>query len=227
MKKLNSFYKFIETVLIVVILAIEGNIVECVKKSQLKEEWLILLVSVVLLIFIFKLLGWLIEKAVENSKRIRAIILGDDYIEGTWFDIVEIGGYKFYGLLNITYKEGKIEQSGEQIATDGSPKNTWNTIASQYEGNTLTVIYRVNYFAEEIVEQRLGISTMDFSKPEKQFCPNTFSGTFYDMSKDFDTKSFRGFKVTNPDILFKLSNPESKPQATKELINAQYLKPIQ
>jgi hypothetical protein len=227
MKRLENFYKDINMILIVVVLAIEGLVVEQLKESKIEHEWVILLCSIVFLVFVFKLLGRAVEKSIENSECIRALILGADYIEGTWFDMVEIGGDKFYGLVTHSYNEGHIEQSGEQISANGSPQNTWNSLASKYEDNTLTIIYRVNYFDEAIIEQRLGISTIDFSKSAKHRSPTSFSGTFYDMSNNFVTKSFRGFKVTDEEILAQLENSQTKLQAIKKLIDSPYFKPIQ
>lgn len=227
MKKLENFYKNITIAIIVVILVIEGSIVHFLKESQLKNQILILFFSIALLIFVFKLLGLAVEKVVEKSDCIRAWILDEDYIEGIWFDMVEINGHKFYGLVTHTYKDGHIEQSGEQISSTGLPQNSWNTLASKYEDNTLTIIYRVNYFDEKIVEQRLGITTIDFSKQANGKRPVTFSGTFYDMSNDFITKSFRGFKVTNTEILSELENPETKLGALKKLIDSNYFKQLQ
>ena len=223
MKKLEKFNSYINIVLIIVALFIEEKIIDKFKETNLKEHEFVLFVSAaVSLIIFFKALEWLVEQAIEKVDWFRELILSDDYIEGTWFDVVEIDGKKFYGIFSITYRDGEITQNGEQIAFDNKPQNSWNTIVSKYENNSLTMIYHVNYFDENRPEQPYGISVCNFSKPTTHRAPVTFSGTFYDMSKNFMTKSFRGFKVTDKEILQRLNNPATRNDALLNLISSPF-----
>jgi len=218
MKKLENFYKNLNIILIVVVLSIEGIIIEKFKESRQESETLALLLGIVLLVLIFKFLGLAVEKIVERSERIRELILGEDYIEGTWFDMIEIEGEKYYGLYTNFYKDGEILQNGDQISADGVPTNSWKTIASQYDNGTLTMIYQVNYFEVNRVEQPYGILSISYSKTLAHKAPVAFTGTYYEMTKEFTTNSFRGFKIKNKNTLKKLNDPAKRTEAIKELI---------
>lgn len=206
-------------ILIVVILSIEGLIIEKLKKYE-EREWLILFFGIIALVLIFKFLDLLVEKIIERSAYLRELILGDDYIEGTWIDLIEINGTKYYGLYTNAYKEGQIVQNGEQLTSEGIPTNSWKTIASKYENNTLTLIYQVNYFEVEKIEQPYGIVSISYSKIATHKSPIAFTGTYYELSKQFYTNSFRGFKVINKNTLKKLNQPEKRSETIKELITS-------
>jgi hypothetical protein len=223
MKNIENFYKKISVVIIAATFAIENlivkRLVEYLQKIKLANEWIILLLSIIILVFIFELLSLVVEMVIEKCKCIRALILGEDFIEGVWFDLVEDNGEKCYGLVTISYKEGHIEQNGVKISSQGLPQSAWNTDISKYEDNILTIVYRVNYSDEKMIEHPSGISFIHFLKRANHKHPLIYNGTFYDMSKPLITKSFNGFKVTDNKILSQLDISDTRMEAIKTLMN--------
>lgn len=229
MKRLQNFYNYLDTILMVIILYVEGLVVKTFEETFFKNNLLVFLCTIFFFVAIFKLAEWLIGKVlIGKSEFFRKVILGEDFVEGTWFDMIVNSdtGAKTFGLSTNTMKDENIYQNGEQFSADGSPLNIWGTIASQLIENTLTIVYRVNYFDEKIVEQRLGIRTISYSKTAKQKRPNTFIGVLYDMSGKFYTKSYYGFKVTEKEILKELANPQTKREALRKLMGSDFFKAI-
>lgn len=223
MEKLERFYKFVDSVLIIIIVYLEGRVAEGLEAGGVKNFWTLLVVSAVILILVFEFLGWLIQKAVENISWIKMMILGSDYIEGTWFDVVETNGTRFYGLYTISYMEGRILQEGDQVSSEGKVVNSWKTVASNYQDHTLSILYKVQYFDEQRIDHPYGISFTSFSSPSSRKVPLVLNGIFYDISTKLINEAYRGFKVVDKNLLKELNNPEENGRALKTLMSHSYL----
>lgn len=224
MQRVQKVHEYIDTLLVISVLYAEGTILDNLEQHYFKNHTLIFVGCIVFFVSVFKLLEWLIAKLIKNSEHIREFILGEDFIEGIWFDSTVEDNEKTYGLFTNSYHGTEIEQNGELYSEECQPLNSWTSIASSYKEGTLILVYKVNYVQEEIIEQRLGLLTISFAKTAKQKSPKTIIGTFYDVSEDVRSKSFYGFKVTDKAILKALSNPETKRQAIRQLINNRFFK---
>lgn len=229
MHRLESFYKTLTTILIVIFLSIEAYLVHLVSEIKIENKFypFIIIGFIIGLILIFKFVEFLVEKLLEESKIVRALILRDDFIEGVWLDKVDIDGISGYGLITIVYQNGKFIQTGEQILYDGTTRCSWNSVASEYDNNTLKIIYHVKYFDEKLVDQPYGISMYRFAKSGSHKQPLSYIGTFFDMSNNYMTKSVKGFKVTDKKLIAKLYVPETRNEALKILMNSNFFKKIE
>lgn len=222
MERLEKFYRFVNVVLVVIVLFLEAQIVHCLEKSGIHNFWLLFVVTATLLIAFFKFGEWLVEKMIENLDWLKKLIIGDEYIEGLWIDKVEISGRNFYGLLIISMKDGVYKVNGSQYSDKATLQNRWITISSDFENYTLKTIYQTTYFDEAKLEEPYGISSYNFQKTSLHGKPLIFSGTFYDVSRDFITKSFYGFKVTDKKVINKLKHPDKTAQAIMDLIQSPF-----
>lgn len=224
MQRVQKIHEYIDTLLVVAVLYTEGSILDRLEQHFFRNHTLIFVGCILFFVLVFKLLEWLITKLIKNSASIREFILGEDFIEGIWFDATVEDSNRTYGLFTNSYHGTEIEQNGELYSAECLPLNSWTSIASSYKEGTLILVYKVNYVQEEIIEQRLGILTISFAKTEKQKSPKTIIGTFYDVSENIKSKSFYGFKVTDKAILKELSHPETKRQAIRKLIDSHFFK---
>lgn len=223
MHRVQKVHDYIDTLLVVAVLYTEGTILDNLEQHYFKDHALVFVGCILFFVLVFKLLEWLINKLIKNSERIREFILGEDFIEGTWFDAT-VEENRTFGLFKNSYQGLEIEQNGELFSADCVPLNSWTSIATNYKERTLTLVYKVNYVEEEIIEQRIGVLIITFTKTAQQKSPNTFIGTYYDLSEEFKSKSFYGFKITDKAILKDLSNPATKRQAIRKLIDNHFFK---
>lgn len=118
----------------------------------------------------------------ERSRRLRALVLRDDNIEGVWKDVVYdqdkhqvVAG----GLVSIAIRGEKITVGGESFDSDGSFAGTFSSYLADYfdEERKLKFAYIVDLSAANAVE-KIGYCEYLFQSDGLER-PNTMSGFFY------------------------------------------------
>jgi hypothetical protein len=157
----------------------------------------------------------LVTTTFDRAIWLRRVILGDEYIEGVWFDTVV--GQGLYGLITIHIRDGKITTTGEQFDRTGRITATWEDYVVTFEGRTLRGIYRAPQFREGGPSEVYGFSTYIFSGlPGK--APNSYSGFFADSSVEARKCQLKGLKITNKQILTKLADPVARRSCLSSLM---------
>lgn len=218
MEKLRSFLRFTDVGLLAIAVLAEQGAISLLRENGVKAPLILLVAAGIVLILAFKVMQWLLNEMIANNSWLRSLILQDDYVEGTWVDLVTIGGSRFLGLFTLEYKNGRVEQSGQQFTSDGDVRATWETVLSKYDNNTLTLVYEVTYVDGERVDRPYGMTVCSFHRQETHAAPKFLSGTFYDITLSSESKSFKGFKVEDKETLKKLEVPSTQRDAVRELL---------
>lgn len=151
----------------------------------------------------------------ERLGFVRRFVLGDDCIEGMWFD--NVVGEDLFGLITIQFRDGGISISGEQYDAAGKITATWENYVVAFEGCTLRAIYRAPQFRGGVPSEVYGFTTYVFTgRPGKP--PSFFSGFFADISGESRKCQLRGFRITDKKIMARIGKPESRREAIAELM---------
>lgn len=228
MPRLEAFYKIVNLIIIVTFLSLEAYLIHLISEQATSNIIFVFLTIgfVIVLVTVFKLIEYLIEKAIEECKFIRKIILKNEFIEGTWFDNVKIDGEDVYGLTTFTFNKGKYFQTGEQIFKDGTTRCSWNSVVADFQNNTLMVIYTVKYFDETYIVQPYGVSMYRFLNSRNENEPMIYIGSYFDIAEKNATKSTKGFKIQEENTIKKLYEPNSRNEILKTLMSSNYFSKI-
>jgi hypothetical protein len=144
----------------------------------------------------------------EYSVQVRRAVLGRDFVEGIWFDVIDgkIDGLETFGLISIEYRDGEIAEYGTNyqlvLGTDGTqptlrPYTSWRSDCTSYRDGQLVLVNRV---ANRPAGHDFGVSFTEFDRFTTP--PTGFSGSFLLTSSHLTSGSpppgtFHGFKVTD------------------------------
>jgi hypothetical protein len=146
---------------------------------------------------------------------VRRFFLGDEHIEGAWFD--NVVGKEQFGMFAIHFRDGRLFISGEQYDATGKVTATWEDYLVGFEGRTLHACYRAPQFSDKEPSEVYGFTKYVFGgKPGKP--PTFFSGFFADLSGECRSCQLRGFRITDRNLLERLNMPESRSHAILELM---------
>lgn len=166
-------------------------------------------------IAVFHVTELLVTTLFERLTWLRRWVLGDEWVEGVWFDAVQ--GRDLFGIITIQQKEGSATVVGEQFDANGKVTATWENFVVLIEGNTMRAIYRAPQFNGAAPSELLGFTTYVFSgMPDKP--PSFYNGYFADMSQDARKCQLRGYRIKDRQILKRLRDPQAKQATLLELI---------
>lgn len=198
MKKLHTFVRGVEALALFLALWIEEWAEKYLFTSKSAHLALLVVTGFVGLVVIVKLAHSAMTHWVDHSPRLRKLILGDDYIEGFWFNKVQLSTTARFGLLRIIVTEGGVTVHGEQFDELGKLTATWESQMADYHNNTLRYAYLVKYIGRPDTQDVYGFSDISFSKVSG--CPMQYSGRFQDISPNDETANtftFVGFRLVN------------------------------
>ena len=205
--------------------------------SSWLKEWLTrpgveVLFSVVVIAISIELVKVFAETLFDHSRFLRRFLLGSEYLEGTWFDIMKVAGKPSeVGLSWFTYDDWELQYSGEDY-----------DLKPQAEHAELAMEHRFPYTAEKIVHLKnnklLYKFTADRSDrddleiagygelqlhPGDRGIPTRYSGHYYrpEGGGVFRKISFEGFRLDETrdrDCLRRLNSPETRKDAMRELL---------
>lgn len=196
MKRLQNFVRGVEAFALFFALWLEQWAEQYLFKNNSAPLALLLLAAFVGLVVFVKLAQFLVTRWVDKSPTLRRLILGDDYIEGFWFNKVQTHDAALFGLLRIKVTEGGVTVHGEQYDESGRLTATWDSQMAEYHNNTLQYAYLVKYVGRSDTQDVYGFSDISFSKVTG--CPGQYTGRFQDISpidKTANTFTFVGSRV--------------------------------
>lgn len=184
------------------------------KHGRIDKLWLTLLIGFVA-IATMHVLELVVTTLFHRSMWIKQVLLGDEYIEGVWFDIVV--GKNHYGLINIHICDGRIFIVGETFNTNGDVTATFEDYMVKFEGRTLRGAYYASHFNETTPMEVRGLSTYILSGNPGEV-PKYYSGFFNDIATHDNSGQVQGFKITDNKVLGNLKNPNIRKSEIMSLI---------
>lgn len=216
MRKISKFYRSVDASALGAGLAFVG-LTEQWFDAQNIPGWLVWVIVALLIGAFVRIFRVLAVRAVNRSQRVRRVILGADFIEGVWFDVLHINGELFCALITVYIRDGKYSVVGKQFDANGDLIVTWTSITSVFDGNTLHYLYRAHYNRLEPPEERQGISIWNFSRASGSRAPISFSGYFVDMVSGFRSEVFTGRKLNKSEVS-DLENPTGEKDLISKLM---------
>ncbi|MDB5320772.1 MAG: hypothetical protein JWN40_2403 [Phycisphaerales bacterium] len=184
----------------------------------------ILIAAFIILVVSVRLLAFLASQALNYIPLLPRLILGPSNIQGIWFNTIPVDGDTFCGLFVVSLTDGRVRVVGEQFDKAGLVRVTWTSVMTQFDGDTLRFVYQARYTVRNMVE-RFGFSTYTFirSLPGKQLA--TFNGQYVDLSTNFESDAFSGFKITDKATLRSLNDPATRAAAVTKLLQTRCATP--
>jgi hypothetical protein len=127
MNKLKNFRHAVQSLIVFGVFwlekSIEYNFLEN-KKTPPAIIWIVAAVGLMALLWTAE---WLVNRWFDYSQKLRRLVLGDDFIEGTWFNKVKLSGQALYGLLHIEVREDGVMVHGAQYDENCKLTATWES----------------------------------------------------------------------------------------------------
>jgi hypothetical protein len=157
--------------------------------------------------------------AFEKSKRVRRMLLGRQYIEGTWFDVMRAGGkIAEMGISWIRYEDLEIKYCGEDYDLTLNYCSPYEADMVQLKGQVL--MYK--YTARRPDNGNLGTQgygELQFS-PGRNGIPNKYAGSYFVLHGK-EKLSFDGFKLDEThdrELLELLDHGKTRKEALRRLL---------
>lgn len=147
-----------------------------------------------------------LELALERITALRRFLLGDQFVEGVWFDLIfEGAALVSVGHSMIRYSDGKFRFGGEDFPLDGSGKGHFRIELSEFSWPTL----KYTYVYESRSGAQQGYGVVQFI--ERFGPPVKYTGKCVNVS-DGNRLTFESFRVLDKALLEKFEHEKLKDQ---------------
>jgi hypothetical protein len=143
-----------------------------------------------------------------NWPRFRRILLGNEATEGTWMDVVRVGGsVSHIGVLRFSLNDGELRVTGENFDVHGA-------VLSSFTSELVSVRWPVLRM-QFAIDRPAGISpeTIVFARlvfTERDGPPVRYKGYYHDTNAS--RGDFAGWKVLDPQALRSLDDRQLLPK---------------
>jgi hypothetical protein len=163
-------------------------------EDRFKDKTVSNVVTTVVVVILSYLLGKIFESIIENNRSIRKFLLGDDFIEGYWYD--EAKDLSHVTLYSIKFKNDNYVVEGESFNEMGKSFSTWKSEVSIYDsdGRILYINYRL-YTDNPSKPLEFGILNLNFAGS-----PTTSNTGFYCDHTSNIKSTIQGVKLTDEEI---------------------------
>jgi len=206
---LEKFKNYLKVVLTSIAIATSAIIQSEYTLLPNKKNISIILTTLLLLLGVEILLG-VFSLLISRYSKLRMIILGNEYIEGMWFDRAD----DHFAIITITYNKGNYSVLGEVFDKKGKFLGNWNSEFSYFDKGIFKYFYKSNY--NESVENNMGFCEYTFNNPKNERIPNQFSGYYIDIKNNSSKTRIFGEKLTK-DITKKLNSHKNKTSWIKKI----------
>ena len=214
MKRLKTFIQTVKGFALFAGYYLEKYLEEHLMNQNTRQPILITVFAFLGLVAFIKVFEEIAKMLVERWQGLRRIILGDDYIEGIWFNKVPVSP-PLYGLLRIAIRNNSVNVDGEQYDQHGALTASWHSEMAKFDGRTLRYGYKATYSKHGADQPSHGMSGISFSKSSG--VPLTYNGHFRDTAGNEEGRYFMGFRVA--DVIAKtLEEPLKKLPTIRDLI---------
>lgn len=191
MNKLDSLQKFVLASLSSTIISFLLLIIE----KSISNNNLVGFITIISAIIIIGLLNFFIVLIIEKSKLLRRLVIGKDFIEGFWYEIVynEERTIKWATLINIFYESNELKVNGISFYENGRKVAVFKSSHSNYYDLSLVFQYVAHTEAvPNFIEH--GFTELMFENPA-----TSFSGFFIDHTNSL-RNTVHGVKVSLTDF---------------------------
>ncbi len=154
-----------------------------------------------------------------RSRVLRRILMGNQYVEGTWFDIMRKNGeVAEIGFSRIIYTRAGVKFFGEDYALTMENGFPYRAELVQIEWPKLKYVYTANR-SDSADEVTTGYGILDFLE-ERHGPPKKYSGKYF-VLRGTDTVSFEGIRLHekhDKDLIHQLDDPLLRKQALSDLL---------
>jgi hypothetical protein len=180
LKKIEKFLEITKTAASGLIGIITGYFLKKYLTANAEEKiWVIVVVSITLF-FILSFFNWAITKIVDNSKHLRKLLLGKDFLEGCWIQKISDESMQdrpvIYSLIYISYDDGSYKVTGESFDKEGNFTANFISQFSEYSNNILKYPFTITTL-ENKEKKVFGTSKLTFSSTNEY--PNRYLGIVY------------------------------------------------
>lgn len=227
-----GYYKDIETissVLSVALAVLAGDYARIwleniiVSGEGVRGKLLVLALVLCIVVVLSQISEIIIKRIINCSKTVRKVLLGRQYLEGTWIDKTQhMKDVVGYGIIEISSDSDSIYINGQSFSKDFRAKGAFTGHTNAIEWPEITFVQSggndsgsvQGFKSLHILENNGGV-------------PNHWTGTFSDqldedkegMGPHLVLYSTEAWKVTDKNIINKLNSPEYREKTLKALIN--------
>lgn len=200
-------------------------------KAWLSDPSTMVLFSIVVISASIEVIRFLAETLFDHSRFLRRILLGDQYLEGTWFDIMRVAGKASeVGLSWLSYDDWEVKYAGEDY-----------DLKYDTDCTEVAMTHRFPYTAEKIVYSKdnkllykytagrsdrddveiAGYGELQFH-PGECGIPARYTGHYLRPEEGGILRKicFEGFRLDDKmdrECLQRLNNPETRKDAMRQL----------
>ncbi len=155
----------------------------------------------------------------ERSKRVRRMLLGRQYIEGTWFDVMRVGGkIEEIGISWVRYEDLEINYCGEDYDLTLNYCSPYEAEMVQLKGQVLMYKYTARRSDNGNLGTQ-GYGELQFS-PGRNGIPIKYAGSYF-VLQGKEKLSFDGFKLDEKhdrELLELLDSGKTRKEALRRLL---------
>ena len=185
-------------------------------KSKGLDNWLAAISAILIVLSVGKILEIVFNELFERIRWMRKLWLGDQFVEGIWFEVVFKDNVpSYYGLLTIRSDRSGVRIGGQGYDSDGSKLEffqsndvsiSWPMLTYTYTAHRRSTANPINSGVENIIfEER------DSAPPIR------LTAVFTDIFTG-DSHETEAWKVTDAEICDMISLPASRREAVRRLI---------
>lgn len=166
--------------------------------------------AVVIVVVIFQLLKFIFDSIFEMSEGMRKILLGREFVEGTWLDLMSQNGIPVaYGITRMASSGTSLRISGEDYDLNAKRTGYYSVDMLIFEFPKIRYKYTYQRSDNQGLEEA-GFGEFQFR--ERNGPPVKCSGFFFNLMEDRRI-TFESWKVIDKEILAMLDSPESDKKA--------------
>lgn len=209
MDRLKKLSQLSSVVSIAVGVGIAKEFTDWIIKFNL-PSWFPHVTAVIVVVITFQFLKFIFEAIFDMSVTMRRILLGHQFIEGTWLDIMSHNGKPIsYGVTRIVSSGSSFRISGEDYDLNANNTGFYSLDMLVFEFPKIK--YKYTYQRSD----SLGLAQEGFGEfqfRERNGAPVKYAGFTFDLGEG-KRITFEGWKVENKAVLSLLDKPASDKEA--------------
>ena len=197
MDRIQSFLSIVNVLALAVASSISVVCYQLVDDAFQKRHGVLSSVIVIAAIaLIFGIAQYSAGFMVNGSRRLRRLLMSDEFVEGTWIDIMQVGAGigTEVAIVEIQYKDRQFHLSGQTYSTvDLRQLGAWESIITKYDPCLLYYLYRETS-TQGAAAPVLGGGQLRFQKA--LYGPVAYQASFFDPIHSSSVTLGFGYKLT-------------------------------
>ena len=160
-----------------------------------------------------------LEIVFESSRWLRRLLLGRQFVEGTWFDLsVEDGQPIIVGVSRVEFSGTTVRFSGEDFAVDGTRQGHYLADLTSLEWPKLK--YKYTYHVSDAPQlSKQGYGEAQFI--ERDGPPKEYVGFYFELLVG-KRVTYEGWRVEDPEILAQLDDRVRRRHVIKNFLRPRF-----